>query len=359
MLLNSTIANIVWTKLFNEIVELNIGTQDLYQTNTNLGSRTIIPDAKTLESSVFTYEKLHLKQLVIEAGLRYDFRSIQTFTTGTINTDPTGPGYKITPFLKQYDALNGALGLCFFDKSHFSAKVNFSTGYRSGNLAELSSNGLHEGTYRYEIGNTNLKIEQNICSDIMLSYKNRFIDLSAAAYYNRFLNYIYLAPSNTEYIGFQIFNYLQQNATIKGTELTADVHPGTVSFINWITSYSYVDGILDNGTYLPFIAAPKLNSDLKISFKNSKKINELAIKPGITYVFKQDRPGDFETETAAYYLLNMSASLTIKNPKNSIQISVSANNLLNNAYYDHLSRFKYYNIYNTGRNISLNFKITI
>ncbi len=359
MVLNSAITNIVWTKLFKEKIEFNIGTQDFYQTNTNLGARTIIPDATVMESSAFTYIKTTLKHLVLEGGLRYDFRSIQTYTTGTINTDPTGPGYKITPFTKNYNAVNGSLGLSWFDTKYFNVKTNFSTGYRSGNLAELSSNGLHEGTYRFEIGNIDLNIEQNMCTDLTLAFKTSWLNLSASAYYNRFLNYIYLAPSDKEYIGFQIFNYMQQNATIKGAEFTTDIHPNKINYLNWITSYSYIDGRLDNGNYLPFIAAPKINSDLKISFKNSKKISEFSFKPGATYVFEQNRPGDFETSTPDYYLINASASVTIKNPKNLIQISVSANNLLNRTYYDHLSRFKYYGIYNIGRNVSINFKITI
>ncbi len=359
MQLNSYITNIVWTKLIREKIEFNIGTQDLYQTNTNLGARTIIPDATVMESSAYSYVKANLNHLVIEGGLRYDYRSVQTFTTGTINTDPSGPGYKIVPFSRNYNAINGSLGISVFDTKYFNVKGNFSSGYRSANLAELSSNGLHEGTYRYEIGNIDMKIEQNICGDLALSLRSSFINLTATGYYNRFLNYIYLAPDTTEYIGFQIYNYLQRNATIQGVEFTSDIHPKNISWFNWITSYSYIDGKLDNGKDLPFIPAPKLNSDIKLSFKNSKKISEFSIKPGVTYVFTQNRPGEFETSTPEYYLLNASASLTIKNPKNIIQLSLTGNNLLNAAYYDHLSRFKYYGIYNIGRNVSLNFKITI
>ncbi len=359
MILNSFITNLVWTKTIKEKTELNIGTQNFYQTNTNIGSRTIIPDATIAEASGFVYIKTNLKHLVLEGGLRYDYRFVQTYSTGLINTDPTSPGTKILPFTNNYNAINGAFGLSYFTTQHWNIKTNFSSGYRSGNLAELSSNGLHEGTYRYEIGNTNLKIEQNACADLLINYKTSLFNASAAAYYNHFFNYIYLAPSNDEYIGFQIFNYLHQDATIKGLELTTEIHPQKINWFNWINTYSYVNGTLNNGNNLPFIAAPKLNSDIKLSFKNNKHINEFTVKPGITYIFKQNRPGNFETETPDYYLVNISASITIKHPKNIIQLSVTGNNLLNNTYYDHLSRFKYYGIYNIGRNVSLNFKIII
>lgn len=355
MILNSYIGNVTWIKSLGRH-ELSVGSQGFYQTNKNVGSRTIVPDAAVSENSLFIYLKLNFKKLVYEGGLRFDYRNVQTFATGLINTDPTTPGYYIKPFNKNYNALNGSSGLSWFGK-YLNAKTNISTGYRAGNLAELSSNGLHEGTVRYEIGNTDLKIEQNICGDVYLGLATDYVDVSASAYYNQFLNYIYLAPSEQQYIGFQIFNYQQQDAVIKGVEGTMNLHSKNRGRVNWITSYSYILGTLDKGGYLPFIPAPKLNSDIRFEHTTKGKVREIFIKPGFTYVFKQDRPGDFETATDAYYLLNTSAGVKLESKKNTITISVSGNNLLNNAYYDHLSRFKYFGIYNIGRSVSLSFKI--
>ncbi|MGZ3900984.1 MAG: TonB-dependent receptor, partial [Bacteroidia bacterium] len=231
MILNSYLANATWIKNFGNH-EWSLGTQGYYQTNTNVGSRTIIPDAALSESSLFSYIKLNFKHLVYEGGLRFDFRNIQTFATGIINTDPSTPGYYIKPFNKNYNSLNGSSGLSWFGK-HLNFKTNISTGYRAANLAELSSNGLHEGTVRYEIGNTDLKIEQNICGDIYLAYNSDYVNVSASSYYNQFLNYIYLAPSDLQYIGFQIFNYKQQDAVIKGVEGTLDLHTTKVNRVNW------------------------------------------------------------------------------------------------------------------------------
>ena len=38
-----------------------------------------------------------------------------------------------------------------------TTRINVATGFRAPNLSELSSNGVHEGSNRYEIGNANLK----------------------------------------------------------------------------------------------------------------------------------------------------------------------------------------------------------
>ncbi|MCW3077471.1 MAG: putative TonB-dependent receptor precursor, partial [Bacteroidetes bacterium] len=218
--------------------------------------------------------------------------------------------------------------------------------------------GLHEGTVRYEIGNTDLKIEQNLCGDLYAGFNSDYINLSASAYYNQFLNYIYLAPGDQQYIGFQIYNYQQQNAVIKGIESTLDLHSLRETRVNWISSYSYIIGDLSKGGHLPFIPAPKLNSDVKLTYSVKKKIDEIFFRPGITYVFEQNRPGDFETPTTDYYLVNAALSMSMNTTNNNIQVSLVGNNLLNKVYYDHMSRFKYFGVYNTGRNISINFKIT-
>ncbi|MCW3077301.1 MAG: TonB-dependent receptor, partial [Bacteroidetes bacterium] len=141
MILNSYLGNLTWIKALGKH-ELSMGSQGYFQTNKNVGSRTIIPDASLTESSVFSYLKLNFKELVFEGGLRFDYRSIQTFATGSINTDPFSPGYKIKPFNKNYSSFNGSSGVSWFGK-YLNFKSNFSTGYRAANLAELSSNGLH------------------------------------------------------------------------------------------------------------------------------------------------------------------------------------------------------------------------
>lgn len=359
MLLNTYIANALWSKKFSRISELSIGTQDFFQTNLNQGSRTIIPDANQFESSLFGYYKHTLEHLVLEGGLRLDVRNIQTFKTGLINiADPLNPGNAVTPFNRWYNSVNGSLGLSLFDDKHWNLKINTSSGYRPGNLAELSSNGLHEGTIRYEIGDINLKIEQNLCADVLVAYDNKHFTLSASAYYNHFFNYIYLQPTSLEYIGFQIFQYVQKDADLKGAEFTASVHPAGLKWLSMNVAYSYIDGQTSDHEYLPFIPAPKLNSDLRFAWSSLGKISQLFITPGVTYVFEQNRPNQFETSTPEYYLLNLSGGIKVAWAKRTLLFSVSGNNLTSLAYFDHLSRFKYFGVYNIGRNISLNFKMT-
>ncbi len=68
--------------------------------------------------------------------------------------------------------------------------------------------------------------------------------------------------------------------------------------------------------------------------------------------FKQTRADIFETETAGYTLVNLAVGTTLNLYKLPLHLNVSANNVFDKAYVDHLSRLKYEDILNQGRNIS-------
>lgn len=358
MILQSYSTNLLWEKKLSETVDFSLGNQEMYQMNRNVGSRTIVPDANMMESSLFSYIKYKKKVFFLEGGLRYSLKNIHTFETGSINTMGDNPGTTVVTFNKLYKALTGSVGISLFDNKHWNLKSNLSTGFRPGNLAELSSNGLHEGSVRYEIGNINLKTEQNFCGDVFLSYDSKQFTASTSAYWNHFLNYIYLAPTNEEYIGFQIFRYIQKDADLTGSESTLEIHPSGLKWLSLTSSYSVVIGKTGDNEYLPFIPAQNLKSELKFTPKSNGVFTSPYLKVGVDHYFEQNTPGQFETRTGAYSLFNAGLGTELQLKKNQLNISVSGNNLLNTVYYSHLSRFKYFNIYNIGRNISVNFKIS-
>ncbi|MEO6167186.1 MAG: TonB-dependent receptor, partial [Chitinophagales bacterium] len=282
MLLNTYNANLQWAHNIGKHASWNMGVQSMFQTNTNFGSRQIVPDAHLFESGLFGYWKETLDKIVFEGGLRYDVKNIATFETGTINTT----GSEVQPFNKWFGTLNGALGASILPSEHWNLKLNFSSGYRAPNLAELSSNGVHEGTFRYEIGDPEMKVEQNIVADIFAGYDQQQVSASVAVYNNHFFNYIYLTPTDDEYYGFQIYRYLQENATLRGGEVTLDIHPEALHWLDFNAAYSLVRGKTDAGQYLPFIPADKIRGELKFDLlESSDRWRQTFVKAGIDYVF--------------------------------------------------------------------------
>ena len=340
--LNTFTYNAKWFKSIGKSTELILGNESQYQASTNYGSRVIIPDAHLFESSLSAYIKKKLKKVDIETGISLSERKIST--RYTVNMDYTSGA--IYPFSKWYPSVNGNAGVSFNPNNEWNIKLNVSTGYRSPNLAELSSNGLHEGTFRYEIGNPKMIAEQNLNTEININYESTFFNFYSAMYINAFRNYIFLAPTGTQLYGFDIYRFLQGNAKLYGGEITTKLKFSKK--ISLETSFSTVTGQLASGKYLPFIPAGKLVNDIVL-----KPAKNFSWKTGVDLVFAQNHTGDFETNTAQYSLLHTSLQYILQCGKKQMNISLAGENILNRTYYDHLSRFKYFGILNPGRNVSL------
>ncbi|HAP01790.1 MAG TPA: hypothetical protein DCQ93_07710, partial [Bacteroidetes bacterium] len=188
MLLSTGNLTLQWNHPLEHKGEWTLGTDAMFQNNTNLGSRIIIPDADFFEDGIYFTVNLPVKKIVIEAGARFDYKMIQTFETGYLNTVDTvyinAPGQNIIPFSRTYTVANGAAGVSWNPSKDLNLKLNVASGFRAPNLAELSSKGLHEGTYRWEIGNPDLKSEQNLNTELQINFEADDLRLTAAAYVN-------------------------------------------------------------------------------------------------------------------------------------------------------------------------------
>jgi iron complex outermembrane receptor protein len=350
MLLSTFLYNFQWVKPLNSTTEVILVNQSIFENNTNFGSRIIIPDANMLESGASFFVKKTFPQIILETGAGLTIRDIHSFKTAGVNT----PDREIQPFNKTKPSINGAFGLTFNPNKNLNAKINFSSGFRSGNLAELSSNGLHEGTLRWEIGNPNLKMEQNINSETSVNYDEKNFSLSLALFYNYFSNYIFLSPTGIQYLGFDVFRFKQANANLYGGEASFGIHPANLKWLKYKTEFSTTIGKLSNGDFLPFMPSAKLHNEVSFSFNQTKKNNHLSFNVNTDNIFAQTHPAQFETETSSYFLLNAGGNIILRKIEREITISIAGNNLLNKNYYDHLSRFKEYGIHNIGRNVTLN-----
>lgn len=351
MHLISVLQSLRWEKSLNPHLFF-VGNQQLtYENNTNYGGRILIPDANLLEGNTSAYIKWTHVNLILEGGIGVNYKWIQTILTRSLNV----PGELIQPFQKNSIASNGMLGGVYNFKTGITCKANIASGFRAPNLAELSSNGVHEGVYRYELGDPNLKVEQNFNSDFSLEYNSNQFFFSGSVFYNRFLNYIYLAPLNRKYFGFDMFKFKQQNALITGGEILAIMKLKSMKGLQWKEGFTFTNGKLDNGIYLPFIPAYKVASSIRYEKNLKRKITSCFIEAEYLYLFRQDHPSVFETATADYGLINLFSGATLKASHGNWRLGFNITNLTNSTYADHLSRIKYYGLYNPG----INFVISV
>ena len=322
--------------------ETIVGVQGINQTNTNYGEEVLIPNATTNDFGILVTSHIHFETVDIQLGARYDNRTIAIENISNEN----------------FNSFNGAFGIKTNLFKKVTARLNLASGFRAPNLAELASDGTHEGTNRYEIGNLNLTNEQNFQVDLALEFKNEHIELFANAFYNKVNDYIYLNP-NGEFIDDDpVFLYEQENASLYGGEFGFHLHPHPLDWLHFESSFETVTGKVDNDDYLPLIPANSLTNTIRIEF-DTKTIEDTYAFVKLRTTFAQNNINPFETATDAYNLLSIGIGGTLNIFNNEMNVSLSATNLMDTEYVHHLSRLKPDGILNMGRNVNIGITYTL
>jgi iron complex outermembrane receptor protein len=331
-----------------------IGTQGMHQTNVNSGEEYLIPDATTNDFGVFGTINYEWNKNVLQAGVRFDNRNVTSIEHGILGDE----GY-FEAINKKFQSFNSSLGFKTNLKENIIFRLNLASGFRAPNLAELTSNGVHEGSNRYEIGNSNLKNEQNFQTDLNLEYRNPHFELFVNGFYNHINNYIFIAPNGVVTNGFDTYDYTQANANLYGGEAGIHFHPHPLDWLHITSSFESVTGKKQNGDNLPLIPANKWNNALKTEFKSTKFIKDGFAVLNVEYTLDQNNPNQFETKSNDYTLVNLGFGGKITFGKMAFDVNLNGNNLFNKTYISHLSRLKTDGIPNIGRNIVLGINFNI
>lgn len=331
-----------------------IGVQGMYQNNANNGNEFLIPDYNSNNIGAFAYLKRNFSKGAVNAGLRYDYKKVNGKALDF-------EGEQIfRGFDNRFSNLSGSLGFAAEIAKDLVLKGNAGSGFRAPNIAEMGANGRHEGTFRYEIGNSKLKQETSMQFDLGLEYTAENVTFGLNAYANRIFNYIYPGNFNDETMPFQnedgsietlpVYRYVQTNADLLGGEASVDFH--LVKSLHFENSFSYTRGVnRATDLALPFIPAASINNEIRFE-PHVKGLADTYLKIGVTNTFRQARFDSFETETNGYTLLDAGIGTSFTTKKGAFNIWVTGQNLLNKEYYNHLSRYKPAGIYNPGRNIT-------
>lgn len=372
--------NFQWQLAERKEWKTTIGLNGMYQQNRNKGSEVLIPEYDLFDAGLFVYSQKTFKQLTLSGGLRFDNR--------TINSKEfyEGADRKFIKFNKDFANFSASAGLSYEVNKFVILKLNMARAFRSPNVPELSSNGAHEGTNRYEYGNRDLKPETSLQFDGGIEINNEHFNFSLNTFFNSINDYIYyrkleaVAGGDSTMIvdGSTVtaFQFQQNNAYLYGAELFLDIHPHPLDWLHFENTFSFVRGksvqSLDGTNDLALIPAPKLLSELKANFpKIGKWLRNFYCSAEADFTFAQNHPFtayNTETATDSYTLFNVAlgGDITNKNGKTVFSLYLLGANLLDEVYQNHLSRLKYtaYNfvtgktgVFNAGRNFSVKLNI--
>jgi iron complex outermembrane receptor protein len=316
--------------------ETIVGVQGMSQSNSNYGDEQLIPDATTNDIGILATSHIHFEAVDLQIGARFDNRTIDV----------------VSGIHRKFNSFNGAAGLKTDLAKQITARLNLATGFRAPNLAELTSDGVHEGTNRYEIGNPDLTYEQNFQADLNLEYANEHFELFVNGFYNVIQNYIFISPNGDIIDENAVFDYLQNDARLYGGEIGFHLHPHPLDWLHVESSFETVTGQQNDDSYLPLIPANMLNNTVRVEL-NGKWFEKGYAFVTLKSTFAQDNIDQFETSTNGYDLLSAGFGGKVKLLKNDLAISVSGTNLTDKKYINHLSRLKPEGILNIGKNFNV------
>jgi iron complex outermembrane receptor protein len=360
-----------------------VGITGMVQNNRNRGEEALIPNYESFDLGGFVFTHYAKNKMALSGGIRLDNRHLNS--RSLIEDSNT----KFAAFTKSFANLSGNAGVSYLPSDQLTLKLNLSRGFRAPNMAELSSNGAHEGTNRYEIGNKDLKSEISLQLDAGIEISSRHVSFAANLFYNHIDNFIfYQKVLNTlggdsilidEESGnnLNVFEFRQHNSNLYGGEVNIDIHPHPLDWLHFQNTIAYTRALftkqIEGTKNIPLIPAARWVSELKGSFLTKGQfVRNLYASIESDYTFKQNHPFtafNTETETKSYMLINASLGTDITNKgKTLFTLHLAANNLADVAYQNHLSRLKYTSInnvtgrqgvYNMGRNFSVKLKVPL
>ncbi|MES2646844.1 MAG: TonB-dependent receptor [Bacteroidota bacterium] len=359
--------------------KMAVGVSGMQQENKNKAEEALIPDYALFDAGGYFFLQKNINsKLVFTGGVRLDNRHLETDEL----LDDFGKT-KFEALSNNFANFSASAGASYLANDAFTFKANISRAFRAPGVAELTANGEHEGTNRFEIGTADLKSETSLQGDLAIEYNASHISFSLTPYINRISNYIFLqklqtaAGTDSMIVGdngdlVPGYKFNQQTATLGGLEFSVDLHPHPLDWLHFENSLSYVKGrftqAVDGSKNLPMIAPLRLLSELRAEWAKPSKLKgleNLYFKVEMDASQKQSNPFtgySTETVTAGYALINagIGTDLLLKKHKWA-SFHFSFNNVFDKAYQSHLSRLKYtaenqatgrMGVFNMGRNFT-------
>ena len=337
-------------------IDAVFGVQGMYQENRNFGEEILIPNADINDFGIFATAMHAIDNRSIQAGIRFDYRNIATQYHEVAHEDEV---HIFEAIDKSFNNISASLGYKTLIFNKIISRINLASGFKAPNLAELTSNGVHHGSNRFELGNNLLEQEKNYQSDISFEYKTDHFEMVLNGFYNYINDYIFISPTGEIEDDFEVYSYTQDNAKLYGGEFGLHLHPHPLDWLHLHSNFEMVVGKQNNGDYLPLIPANKLTNTIRAEINSIKWLQNGFASVTLESTFEQDNLSAFETKSDAYNLLNLGIGGTIKLNKLSFDVNFNINNALDKSYISHLSRLKYNGINNIGRNFITSIKFNI
>jgi iron complex outermembrane recepter protein len=363
--LDTYTANLRYNTARSETHQHIYGFQFQHMRNQNEGFEFLIPEFTTTQGGLFYFHEMtYSPSLILNAGVRIDgaIHDIEEHLQPIYRRfEPTGEFEQRNPDINRslYN-VSGATGLSWILNDFNNIKFNLGTSYRIPTAIELATNGVHHGNFRHEVGNPDLDSERSFQADLNYAFRKKNIYFSFSPFISFYDGYIYLAPTgrfSTLPASSMVWEYRQHDAFFAGGEVRAEyaIIPGLR--ISSAAEYVYNHNF-NTGLPLPLTPPFSLLSRLEYTIANwTNSIRNFYVFGEVRMVADQDRVDRNERVTEGYNLLEAGVGLDLRLRNQLFKFNITGQNLTNERYFNHLSRYRLLNLPEQGRNINISLKL--
>lgn len=325
--------------------------------------RYFIPNYNAYTLGGYYLQKWKKHKWDIQAGARYDHKTIETFRLQF--------GGTTTNHDFSFNTIATSLNVAYKLKKQLEVNANISLASRAPYVNELLSNGIHHGSASYEKGDINLSTEKSTNLNVGVYYTStdKKLEVSLLLFSNIIQDFIYRVPQPDSPVltiagAFPLITYQQTDARLDGADLK--VNWKILPKINWVNKMSllYARNTITND-WLIGMPPHRVSTSFSYDLKDLKVFKENNISVEVDYVDKQHRTPnktlgstDYKNPPSAYQLINLYAGTVIELNKTPLAISISVRNLLNTSYRDYLNSMRYFTD-EAGINASIHIKIPL
>ena len=292
-----------------------------------IGLETLVPHSNIDTYGLFAVESLDIDKVTLDFGLRGEYES----------TSPQDFGY----VSRNYTLISGSSSALWNINEQHQLSLAFTQSQRAPQIQELYSNGVHDATHSYELGDANLNKEISYNLDLGYRFKADWVQTEISLFQNWVSNYIYQqrtgAVFNEDIESIEDFctspgaclpvvKSRQADATFKGFEskFLFPLMENRYGMVDLTLFGDYTRGEFVDGYDVPRM--PPLRYGFQLDYAKSAWSANLRL----TRAEPQNNPGQFDTDTPGYVLLGLGAQYEVKNFHQArVLLFAKGSNLLN------------------------------
>jgi iron complex outermembrane receptor protein len=298
-----------------------VGFQSVNSDFGAFGEEAVVPQSAIDTYGLFAVESLDIGPVIYELGARVEHQSISPQGRSGRNFLPVS---------------GSASALWKIDDTN-QLSLAFTQSQRAPSVQELYTNGVHDATRSFEIGDATLGKEVSYNLDLGYRFKQDWLRAEFNLFHNWVSNYIYERNTGQLYEGEEehehhhgegmpILQASQADAIFKGFEakLLFPLMENNYGILDLTLFGDYTRGEFVKGGDVPRMPPLRYGLQLDYAFDSHWSSNLR-----LTHGERQDNPGANESETPAYVLLNLGVQYQAKAWQQAdVLVFAKANNLL-------------------------------